>query len=153
MISHWPVGNMSWWEFPSDSKQGDPKNWSTVVSYLGETSWKPEISLSFHTGESWKPERSSFLSWGNLWEIWGFHVVSLMFTYGNLRFPCGFPYVYMGKLEVSMWFPLCLHWETRVSLWFPSCFPLETWGFHVVSPYFPYGETTSWPEFPCDGSM
>ena len=40
----------------------DPKNWSTVVSYLGETCWKPELSLSFHTGESWKPERSSFLS-------------------------------------------------------------------------------------------
>ena len=51
----------------------------------------------------------------------------------------GFPYVYMGNLEVSMWFPLCFSGKPG----FPCGFPLETWGFYVVSPYLPYGETTS----------
>ena len=43
----------------------------------------------------------------------------------TMRFSCGFAYVYIGKP------------------WFPCGFPLETWGFHMVSPYLPYGEATS----------
>ena len=70
-----------------------------------------KFPCGFHIWESWKPERSSFLHQGNAWELWGFHVVSFMFT--------------VGKLEVSVGFP--------------SCFPKETWGFHVVSPGFHVG--------------
>ena len=57
-------------------------------------------------------------------------MVSFMFTWGILRFPCGFPDVNMGNLEVSIWFPLSLHLEIWVSLmfhfgnlWFPCRFP------------------------------
>ena len=122
-ISRWPVGKMSRCQFPSVSRQGDPKNRSAVVPFLGK-------------------------------------------LFGNVRFPCGFLYVYLRKLEVYMWFPLCLHGNPEVSTWFPLCLHWETWfpvvslmfpfgnrGLHVVSPYLPYGETTSWPEYPCDGSI
>ena len=119
------------------------------ISFLsGETCWKRGVSMwfttdflvgnlkfprGFHIRESLKPERSSFLSKGNLSEMWGFHVLSLMFT--------------LGKLGVSMWFLLCLPWETRS----PYSFPLETWGFRVVSPLFPCVKPNVSPWFPCKG--
>ena len=71
-------------------------------------------SIEDQNGKNWRPREDKhfhFLSLGNLLQTWGFHVVSLMFTLGNL--------------EVSMWFPLC--------------FPLETWGFHVDSTGFQVG--------------
>ena len=65
-----------------------------------------------------------------------------IFTEGNLRFPCGFTYVHMGILRFPCDFPYVYIGKPG----FPLCFPLETWSFHVVFPYLPYGETTSWPK-------
>ena len=52
---------------------------------------------------------------------------------GNVRFPCGFPYVYIGKPGFPCGFP-------RVSLF-------ETQDFHVVSPIFHMGKPLVDPSF------
>ena len=144
-ITHLPVGNISWWEFPLVSKQGNHKNWSTVVSYLGETCWKTGVSMWFPTdffaGNLNFPWDSTLENPGNrsavvsylretcgkcevsMWfplcllkETWDFHVVSLMLTWGILRILCSFPNVYFGKPGFPCGFP-------------HVCFPRKPWVF------------------------
>ena len=109
-INHWVT-----WQFPSKVFLKIGAFWFLSWENMSEM-WGFMFSWGFHIRESGKPERSSFLSKGNLSETCGLHKVSHMFTLGNLRFPVGFSYVYLGKPELR----------------FPSCFPLEFWGFHVV---------------------
>ena len=63
-------------------------------------------------------------------------MVSLMFTWGNLRFPCGFPYVYIGKPGFPCGFPHVSLWKPGVSMWFPPIFhmgkPLVDPSFHAM---------------------
>ena len=89
--------------FPRVSKQGNPGNWSTEVSYLWETCRNLEFPCVFPSGKS--------------------RTQSALVSY--LRETC-------GKPGVSMWLPLRVLWVIRISMYFPSFFPFETRDFNVV---------------------
>ena len=121
-------------------KAGFPGNWSSLVSYLGETCWKRGISqislqdtLSFlqvSTSENSGNQAQQFPILGKPVGNVGF---PCGLPWGNLRFPCCFNYVYLGNpgfLLVSLMFPcgnlgfpcnfpLVSMWETPGFSWFP----------------------------------
>ena len=88
------LGNLN---FHWVSTLGNPENRSTVVSYLMETSEKCEVYMWFPLclhGESWGFHLVSLMfTLGNP----DFLVVFLMFLFGNLGFPCGFPIFHTEK--------------------------------------------------------